>query len=216
MGRRHPFSFVRSGAFPPGEIAFDHPRLAAAEKAFFLILVGWRFRDRGALEKNQEMVRRIFTPRERYRRMVDEQVHPFRDACDCLVGVHLRRGDYATFRNGKYAYADDVYRRVMGGLAEQLPGRVGFLLASDEPVSPSLYSGFNVLLCAGHELLDLYSLACCDYIVGPPSTYSMWASFYGDVPLCHIETPDAAIRLESFSRILASRGQSAASNGGAK
>jgi len=34
---------------------------------------------------------------------------------------------------------------------------------------------------------DLYALAECDYIIGPPSTYTLWASFYGDTPLWFME-----------------------------
>jgi hypothetical protein len=34
----------------------------------------------------------------------------------------------------------------------------------------------------GHFIEDLYALASCDYIIGPPSTFSQWASFYGNVP----------------------------------
>jgi len=30
---------------------------------------------------------------------------------------------------------------------------------------------------------DLYALAKCDYILGPLSSYSQWASFYGNKPL---------------------------------
>jgi len=29
----------------------------------------------------------------------------------------------------------------------------------------------------------IFSFAKCDYIVGPPSTFTSWASFYGDVPV---------------------------------
>jgi hypothetical protein len=35
----------------------------------------------------------------------------------------------------------------------------------------------------GSAVEDLYSLARCDYLLGPPSTFSLWASFYGNVPL---------------------------------
>jgi hypothetical protein len=35
----------------------------------------------------------------------------------------------------------------------------------------------------GHLIEDLYSLAQCDFLAGPPSTFTLWASFYGKVPL---------------------------------
>ena len=52
--------------------------------------------------------------------------------------------------------------------------------------SPDQKTGCFVLMDwtpgPGTEIGDLYSLAACDYIIGPPSTYTQWASFYGQVP----------------------------------
>ena len=197
---RVPFCFLRSGGFPPGEISFQTPEIARAEQAAILVLAGWRFRDVGALEMHGERVRQIFTPRESYRKIIAECVSPFKAQCDHLVGVHVRRGDYAHFRNGCYSYSDQVYSRVMREMVDQLPGKTSFLLSSDEPIAQGVYQGFSVQPCVGQELADLYSLAQCDYILGPPSTYSAWASFYGKVPLFHIDTPDAVATLEAFSR----------------
>jgi hypothetical protein len=44
----------------------------------------------------------------------------------------------------------------------------------------------------------MYALASCDYIVGPPSTFSLWASFYGQVPLCFLQKPDEPLALANF------------------
>lgn len=48
---------------------------------------------------------------------------------------------------------------------------------------------------------DLYALSKCDYIFGPPSTFSMWASFYGEVPLKFFETTNEKFSLNDFSVI---------------
>jgi len=197
---RVPFCFLRSGVFPPGEISFEVPEVVRAEKAAILALAGWRFRDEGALEKHGDTVRRIFTPRESYRKIISESVNPLKAQCDRLVGIHVRQGDYARFRNGRYLYSDQVYSRVMREVAEQLPGITRFLLSSDEPIAEGRFKGFSFRRCVGQELVDLYSLAQCDYILGPPSTYSAWASFYGKVPLFHIDTPDTQVTFESFSK----------------
>ncbi|HAX17707.1 MAG TPA: hypothetical protein DCY00_03825 [Actinobacteria bacterium] len=53
-----------------------------------------------------------------------------------------------------------------------------------------------------HFIEDLYSLALCDYIFGPPSTFSMWASFYGEVPLRFITNPDTDLSLDKFKKII--------------
>lgn len=45
---------------------------------------------------------------------------------------------------------------------------------------------------------DLYSLSKADYIIGPPSSYSAWASLYGSVPLCFIEDSKADFSISDF------------------
>jgi hypothetical protein len=44
----------------------------------------------------------------------------------------------------------------------------------------------------------MYSLAKCDLIMGPISTYSTWASFYGKVPLYRIDNPENPVSLDNF------------------
>jgi hypothetical protein len=36
----------------------------------------------------------------------------------------------------------------------------------------------------------MYVLAACDLILGPPSTFSIWASYYGQVPLMQLDSRD--------------------------
>jgi hypothetical protein len=51
---------------------------------------------------------------------------------------------------------------------------------------------------AGSPVGDLYALAQCDYIFGPVSTFSQWASFYGNKPLLHLENHEAQVEREQF------------------
>ena len=51
-------------------------------------------------------------------------------------------------------------------------------------------------------ILDLYTLSLCDRIMGPFSSYSRWASFIGEVPLCFIENKDQQFTKDSFSKIV--------------
>ena len=37
-----------------------------------------------------------------------------------------------------------------------------------------------------------------NYILGPPSTFSQWASFYGNKPMLHLSGRDQKIELEKF------------------
>ena len=35
-------------------------------------------------------------------------------------------------------------------------------------------------------------LSACDYLIGPPSTFSLVAAMYRDLPLFRIDTPDSS------------------------
>ena len=51
-------------------------------------------------------------------------------------------------------------------------------------------------------ILDLYTLSLCDRIIGPFSSYSRWASFIGEVPLCFLEAKEQQFTEDSFSKII--------------
>ena len=81
-------------------------------------------------------------------------------------------------------YETHQYAKVMHSIAAQFPGRkVAFLVCSDEQQNPSAFAGLHVTLSDNPAAVDMYALADCDLIVGPNSSFSQWASFYGNVPL---------------------------------
>jgi hypothetical protein len=51
---------------------------------------------------------------------------------------------------------------------------------------------------SGPPVNDLWTLSKCDFVFGPPSTFSQWASFYGKVPLLHLRGNDDRIEVEKF------------------
>ena len=103
---------------------------------------------------------------------------------DVLVGIHIRHGDYRTYCNGLMYYSTREFVAVMRNLVNQVHDRnVRFLICSDEPQSRSLFEGLDVVISNEIAVVDLYALAACDFICGPNSTFSQWASFYGGVPL---------------------------------
>lgn len=73
-----------------------------------------------------------------------------------------------------------------------------FLVCSDEPIPAGAFDGFDVVSGPGHELHDLYALAACHRILGPPSTYTTWASYYGAVPRYTIYDPAQPFDAASF------------------
>lgn len=71
----------------------------------------------------------------------------------------------------------------MDRMVNQLSGKkVGFLVCSNATQPADAFTGLVWHNGLGTEIGDLIALASCDYNIGPASTYSEWASLYGDVP----------------------------------
>jgi hypothetical protein len=45
---------------------------------------------------------------------------------------------------------------------------------------------------------DLFALAECDYVLGPLSTFSQWASFHGNKPLLQLRDKNTRVERERF------------------
>lgn len=122
---------------------------------------------------------------------------------DLIVGVHIRRGDYEYWQGGKFYYSNKQYLKVMQQVEKNLPGKkVGFLVCSNEIIDLSTFIKNNIfILKEGSAAIDLYSLSLCNYLIGPPSSFSAWASFYGGVPLYFIENCDKNISISDFTNV---------------
>lgn len=122
------------------------------------------------------------------------------------IGVHVRRGDYKQWRDGKFYYDDDTYAKMMFSLKNQFADKYQkqcrFVVCTNEAYNYS-NSGLDIMQIPETDAItDLCLLSRCDYIIGPPSTYSQWASFMGDVPLHFILSSDETLKIENFSPIV--------------
>jgi len=159
------------------------------------------------LIKYHNEITQIFEPKKVYKQRVDSELRERLEKFKIIVGVHIRRGDYRDFLGGIYNFDDKTYVRVMESIKDQLKSidqRAIFLLCSNEKIDLSSYSNLEVFqISEPNSISDLYALSSCNYIIGPPSTYSMWASYYGKVPLKFIKKPNELINLKDFSEIIA-------------
>jgi len=167
-----------------------------------LFVQGWQYRGNACLEKHKVKILNLFTPKKIYLEKLNAffEQH-FSNSEEIIIAVHIRRGDYRTFENGKYFYSIDQYQQLMNNVAELFTGsKIHFLVCSNETYTVSDFAGVNHTITFGlaHELLDMYSMARCHYIIGPPSTYTMWASFYGSTPLCMVHDINKQIELKEF------------------
>jgi hypothetical protein len=164
--------------------------LAVVRRHRIVFVQDWFFRNAENCVRHRDVIRAYFTPWADRLARASAAVERARARGGFVVGVHVRGNDYRTFKDGRFYYRHGQYRALMEGLIDAFSGDdVAFLVCSDGPIPPDAFAGLNVVHALGDELEDLYALAGCDALVGPPSTYTTWASYYGNVPLYVVRDP---------------------------
>jgi hypothetical protein len=168
------------------------PLLARARTARMLVLAGWDLRAPQALARHRETVLHALAPDPRTqdaaRTVSDRARHD-----GTLIGLHVRRGDYSDYEGGRFHFPLERYREIaQRALTAHGPG-AALLVCSDQPLDPAVLDGLPATPGPGDVLGDLCALRTCDTLIGPPSTFSMWASFSAGVPLQTLDGPDAPI-----------------------
>ncbi len=162
----------------------------------FIWLHGWKFRVKDLCHKHKDEIRDYFTPKDIYTKNIEKHFSSLSLGYDLVIGIHIRLGDYKYFQDGKYYYAPEEYRSFMEQISLLFPRKnVRFLICSNTNQTVDTFNNFNIFFGSGHLIEDLYLLARCDYIFGPPSTFTKWASFYGNVPLGVIENRSQKLQL---------------------
>lgn len=165
---------------------------------------GWSFRVPELTEKYRETLSHryrvkdaLYLDNELYQRLLS-----WDRSTISAVGVHIRRGDYKTWQDGRYCFSDEVYQGLMDTLAEETRVKTGkstkFIIFSNEETS--FVSGDNLLVSRNPWYVDHVLLGHCDLIFGPPSTFTAWASYTGGSRFCHIESAEQPISLGDFHR----------------
>ena len=160
--------------------------------------------DKAYINKHSDSLRQLFAPAPDIWQSIDNMLSTSAEKV-ITVGVHMRGGDYRTYLGGRYFYEPETYKSVMLQMQNLLANKVSvrFLLCTNEKVAPDAFEGLNVVQQQGNNvLIDLYGLSRCDYIIGPPSTFSQWASFYGKVPLMILYNANDVVSLSKFKRTL--------------
>ena len=156
------------------------------------------------MDNNKENIQHIFRPNDTIVQKVDTFISELKIKYDLIIGVHIRRSDYKTWIGGKYYYSLDEYYSFMKHYYKEMTNKkVCFFISSDENIDMRLFKGLNCYsITNGSAIEDLYSLSRCDRIMGPLSTFSRWASFYGEVPLLVLEKEDNIIADDEFSKVI--------------
>ena len=151
-------------------------------------------------------IQRLYHPRKEITDKAESLISQLKQQSDMVIGVHIRRGDYATWNEGKFFYSLEEYHTFMLRLQKFYKDKkIAFFISSNEDFPLDI---FNDCQCyrfnqePSGAILDLYTLSICDRIIGPFSSYSRWASFIGEVPLCFLESKEQDFSEECFSKIV--------------
>lgn len=180
----------------------DSLELARYTKIPLLFVGGWSYRDIRLTVKHRELLSKrylIDIPN-----LIDNPtfrtINNWKTEGISLIGVHVRRGDYSEWNGGKYLFDDAIFIRYMK-LAEDLLSekgkKVGFVIFSNEETN--FITADNTTISRNHWSVDHYLMSICDYLVGPPSTFTLWASYIGRTKYYHIVDPTSDLKLDDFS-----------------
>ncbi len=166
------------------------------------LIEGWVGIDLSPLHLYRNQLKTYFEPTKEIIDNVRSLIENAHQNADLLIGIHMRRGDFKEYRDGLFYFEDEVYIRHMQRITELFKEKkIVFYLTSNEPIQESNFSSFNIILANNQIVEDMYCLSECDYIIGPVSTYSMWASFIGEKPLCQLMDRNYNIELKDFKII---------------
>ena len=169
-----------------------------------IVVSGWNVRFYDLFLKYRSEICDLFTIDDIYTNPVREKMLQVEGGDDNVVrlGVHIRRGDYAQWKDGIYCYDDETYARYINRFAALHDGEDihVFLSTNDPDVVEEKYQemcpNVHIHYLRGNSPQDLFMLSECDYVIGPPSTFSLVAIMYRDIPLYRMDTSDETVSLK--------------------
>ena len=165
---------------------------------------GWHTtNDTRYIAQAKQELKHLFRPKTEITDKAEAFIADIRKNADIIIGLHIRHGDYKTFYNGRFYYSLEEFHQFMCELKKTYQAKqVAFFISSNESFSTDIFKDckcYRFQKEPSGDILDLYTLSLCDRIVGPWSTYSRWASFIGEVPLCFLKDKNQSFSEDSFS-----------------
>lgn len=147
---------------------------------------GWPFYNPATLGKYRERIARFIAPIPEIEDSAEYFIRGIQNKK--RVAIHIRRKDYATYLNGMYYYDNSVYKAAMERMLTLLGEDTAFIVFTDEveKVHELDDERWTTIISGKSAVEDLTIMSKCDYIIAPPSSFSGWASYAGNVPLYRI------------------------------
>ena len=149
----------------------------------------------------------MFEFRPEVRKNAETTLNGARRAGIPAIGLHIRRGDYARWNGGRYFYSDDQYIEIARKLVEYAGGKADIFICGNDPsLNEAAFrkalktADIKLIFPKGNPAEDLCLLSECDMLAGPPSTFTLVAAMYRDLPLYWVKDPAALLDAASFGR----------------
>jgi hypothetical protein len=174
------------------------------ERFDWIVLGGFLYRDWRALAKHQQAVRHFLRPARQYVEKAEALMRTLRSRYRTVVGVLVRRTDYAHWLDGRFHFELAQYRAWLEQLTGAFGPDAGLLLASDDPGTAMLLEGLPAHLTTGaagqegHYMESVAALSICDVVASPPSTFAAMSAFLGGVPILPLRHAGQQIRAEEL------------------
>ncbi|MBQ9640466.1 MAG: glycosyltransferase [Bacteroidaceae bacterium] len=200
---------ARWGIIPTVSYSGDiqpHPEKEAQILASRNVMVeGWSVRHYSLFLQHLADIRSLFSFKPAISQNIQKYMESTAPADTVRIGVHIRRGDYQTWCDGKFYFTDEEYiatiRRALQGLG--FPHYIIYICSNAQPDQDRYRQAlqpWQVHFPTGNPGEDLCLLSECDYLIGPFSSFTLVATMYGKARLhwMHSHKTTAPITFEPF------------------
>jgi len=148
-----------------------------------LYFEGWLFRNPVGIEKYREEILGYFRPIQ----SIETKISNFlkNHSGKHMVGVHIRQGDYRTFKNGQFFIEQNRIREILNqylGVIKKAPNEVTFIITSDGQIDETEFKGLQYEISKMGPVEDLFLLSKMTAVLGSDSSFGNFAAYYGNIP----------------------------------
>lgn len=161
------------------------PSLPLTRKSKDLYFTGWLFRNPIGIEKFRPQIIQAFKPTKTIEKKVEEIISDLNSKYKNIIGLHIRQGDYKTFRNGKYL----INQKRVAEICHQYLEKVGFdskntvfLITSDGKIEGENFADLQIYTSKENAVTDLFLLSKTQAIIGSDSSFGHFSAWYGNIP----------------------------------
>lgn len=165
---------------------------------WFQFVGGWSYRCHSLTARYRKIFQRYYRLRRRLTASENDvlvKLWRAKAAGSVAVGIHIRRGDYQEWQGGRFFFHDDVYLRIISQVRDYYRDKslsCWVVVCSNDSEAPVCGQD---QVSRGRWFADQLVLQNCDVLVGPPSTFTLWASYISEIPLLQIESASQTVDL---------------------